>query len=88
MYGLDADLKAKLDAAYDPALVKEVTDRIGNILGEHIGDGKPEAWLHDGLVSCKLANAIKPGSVTKTKHKHHGLQTASEYHFLPRGWSF
>jgi hypothetical protein len=64
-YGLDADLKAKQDAAYDPALEKQVTDWIGQIVGDHIGDRKPEAWLHDGLVLCKLANTIKPGSIKK-----------------------
>ena len=54
-------MKAKLDSKRDPALEHEVVEWIKGKTGE---DPSPlEEKLNDGLILCKLANAIKPGIV-------------------------
>jgi hypothetical protein len=64
-YGLDADLKAKQEAKFDSALEGEVITWIETIIGEKKGDQTLQEWLKDGAILCKLANAVKPGSVKK-----------------------
>jgi len=64
-YGLDADLKAKQDAKYDPELEADVANWIQKVTGEDKGDMTFGEWLHNGKVLCALANAVKPGIVKK-----------------------
>jgi len=64
-YGLDAELKAKQDAKYDPQMEKDVTGWIEAISGEKKGAQEFADWLKDGKVLCKLANSICAGSVKK-----------------------
>lgn len=64
-YGLDAELARKAAEKYDPEMEKEVCAWISSVTGEAQGDATVGDWLHDGVVLCKLANAIKPGSVNK-----------------------
>jgi hypothetical protein len=64
-YGLDAELARKAAEKYDPEMEKEVCAWISTVTGVTQGDATVGDWLHDGVVLCKLANAIKPGSVTK-----------------------
>jgi hypothetical protein len=64
-YGLDAELARKQAEKYDPELEKEVCTWISAVTGEAQGDASAGDWLHDGVVLCKLANAIKAGSVKK-----------------------
>lgn len=60
-YGFSAEVAAKLEAKRDPALEHEVIEWIKQKTGE---DASPLAEkLNDGLVLCKLVNAIKPGIV-------------------------
>jgi len=67
MYGLDADLKAKQDAAHDPELEAEVCKWVEDIVGAEMakGDQSMHDWLKSGQVLCHLINAIKPGTVKK-----------------------
>lgn len=64
-YGLDAELKRKQEAKYDPELEAQVVAWIETISGESKGDASVEDWLKNGQVLCKLVNAIKPGAVKK-----------------------
>jgi len=60
-YGMSAEIKEKLEAKKDPALEHEVIQWIKELTGE---DADPlETKLNDGLVLCKLVNALKPGIV-------------------------
>jgi hypothetical protein len=63
--GLDAELQAKADAKYDVGLEEEVTRWIEAVTGEAKGDQSFQEWLKNGVVLCKLANCVKPGSVKK-----------------------
>jgi len=67
LYGMDADLKAKQDAAHDPALEAEVVKWVEDIVGadKAKGDQSLHEWLKSGQVLCHLLNAIKPGTVKK-----------------------
>lgn len=62
-YGLDAELKAKRDAKYDPELERKVTAWIESISGKPKGAQSFAAWLKDGKVLCALVNGISPGTV-------------------------
>lgn len=62
-YGLDADLKLKQAANYDPVLEKKVCAWVASVSGCRQGYQSAHAWLKSGEVLCKLANAIAPGIV-------------------------
>jgi len=66
-FGLDAELKAKQDAKYDPALEAEVVGWIEALCGaDHAkGDQSVHEWLKSGQVLCHLINAIQPGTIKK-----------------------
>ena len=65
-YGLDAELKAKQDAKYDPNLEREVLDWIRALVGVSITPGNDvHEQLKSGVVLCNLANKISPGIVKK-----------------------
>jgi hypothetical protein len=51
-----------MDAKKDPQKEAECRAWIEEVVGESIGDDL-EAALKDGVILCKLANAIRPGSV-------------------------
>jgi len=63
--GLDADLKAKQEAKFDPELEKTVCTWIEAVTGESKGDKTSQEWLQSGLVLCNLVNKIKPGYIKK-----------------------
>jgi hypothetical protein len=64
-YGLDADLKAKQDAKYDFELENEVAEWIEAITGEGGVKGNFHESLKNGVLLCKVLNAIKPGTIKK-----------------------
>jgi len=64
-YGLDADLKAKEAAKYDPALEKMATGFLEDLAGESSGGQPLLKWLKDGKVLCKAMNKVKPGAIPK-----------------------
>jgi hypothetical protein len=63
--GLDADLKAKADAKFDPELEKEVCEWIEKVTGRKKEGNTTAEWLHDGQVLCALVNAIRPETIKK-----------------------
>jgi len=65
VYGMDRELKQKLEAKYDTNLEQQVTNWIEAVSGEKKGDQGVEEWLKDGRVLCALANAIRPGVIKK-----------------------
>merc|ERR1712014_314703 len=67
-FGLDRELKEKMDSKYDHRVEKEVVAWMEAILGETKGDEPVPAWLKDGVRLCNLINTIKPGTVKKV-HK-------------------
>ena len=54
-YGLDAELKAKQSAKYDPAVEATIIDFIAAYTGVQIqpGESNVHAALKDGIVLCK-----------------------------------
>jgi len=64
--GLDADIKKKLDAKYDPKLEAQAQAWIESKVG-HSLEGGFAAGLKDGTVLAALLNNIKPGSVVGVK---------------------
>jgi len=63
-YGLDAELKAKEQAKYDPALEKMVTSYLEELSGVKC-DQPFLKWLKDGKVLCMAMNSVKPGAIPK-----------------------
>jgi len=63
-YGMDADLKAKESAKYDPALEKTVIAFLQELSGETCSEPLLK-WLKDGKILCKAMNAVKPGAIPK-----------------------
>ncbi|XP_038068194.1 myophilin-like [Patiria miniata] len=64
-YGMTAELQAKKDAKYDPVAEQEAKDWIEAVTGERIGGATFHEGLKDGVILCKLANKLQPGSVAK-----------------------
>eukprot|EP00027_Filamoeba_sp_ATCC50430_P004432 CAMPEP_0168551500 /NCGR_PEP_ID=MMETSP0413-20121227/6206_1 /TAXON_ID=136452 /ORGANISM="Filamoeba nolandi, Strain NC-AS-23-1" /LENGTH=129 /DNA_ID=CAMNT_0008582031 /DNA_START=83 /DNA_END=472 /DNA_ORIENTATION=- len=63
-YGLDAELKAKRDAQYDPKLEAQARAWVESMTGEKLSGSFHEA-LKNGVVLCKLINKISPGKISK-----------------------
>ncbi|EGD73794.1 hypothetical protein PTSG_05487 [Salpingoeca rosetta] len=63
-YGDLAERMARLKSKYNPEVEKEVRAWIEKKTGEKV-EGDFQAALRDGVILCKLANAIKPGAVAK-----------------------
>jgi len=63
-FGLDADLKAKEQAKFDPALEKMVISYLEELSGVKC-DQPFLKWLKDGKVLCQAMNAVKPGAIPK-----------------------
>mmetsp|Transcript_8044 Transcript_8044/g.17992 ORF Transcript_8044/g.17992 Transcript_8044/m.17992 type:complete len:431 (+) Transcript_8044:97-1389(+) len=66
-YGLDADLKKKMDAKYDVGLENEAAEWIEAITGETGVKGNFAAALKSGEVLCNLMNAIRPKKIKVNK---------------------
>jgi len=82
-YGLDAELKAKADAKYDPKLEAEAKNWIEAVTGESFGDASFADFLKSGQVLCKLANCIQPGLVKKVnKNKLPFMQMENISNFI------
>jgi hypothetical protein len=58
--GMDAAISRKLDSKYDPQIEKEVTEWMGQIIGETIPTGRNElqAAMKNGQLLVKLINVI------------------------------
>jgi len=67
-YGLDAELKAKQDAKYDPNLEREVLEWIKALAGVSITSDTVHEQLKSGVVLCNLVNAIQPGIVARIQN--------------------
>jgi len=63
VYGMDAELKAKRDASYDPKLENDAKNFIESTTGTSISDLQED--LKSGVVLCKLMNKVYPGKVGK-----------------------
>ncbi|PRP82897.1 hypothetical protein PROFUN_06674 [Planoprotostelium fungivorum] len=62
--GLDAELKAKREASYDPTLEKEAKDYINSKVPTDFSAGFHET-LKSGAVLCQFINKLSPNSVGK-----------------------
>jgi len=63
---LDSDLKAKRDAKLDPSNEAAARAFLESTLGTTIEGDLGDA-LHDGVILCNLANALRPGLITGHK---------------------
>lgn len=63
--GIAADIAKKISGRRDAEEEQKCLDWIGQIIGEQLPAGQFEDVLRDGIILCKLINAIKPGSVKK-----------------------
>jgi hypothetical protein len=63
-YGLDAELKAKAAAKYDPVAEEEAAKWVQAVTGEDVVSDFFDA-LRTGQVLCQLVNCISPGVVPK-----------------------
>ncbi len=64
-YGLDAELARKQQDKYDPELEREVQEWMEAVTGEAFGEGSFASQLRSGERLCRLANALRAGSVGK-----------------------
>eukprot|EP01051_Picozoa_sp_SAG22_P007961 SAG22_NODE_581_length_8895_cov_2.587767_8_plen_482_part_00 len=67
--GLDATLRKKMVAKYDPARVAECVEYIEAWTGQPLEGGDLIEACHSGVLLCGLANAISPGVVRKVSTK-------------------
>lgn len=65
IYGMDLELEAKKMAKYDKEKENDVRYWIESVTGEAFKSEDFEESLKDGILLCKLANRIQPGSVPK-----------------------
>jgi len=65
IYGMDIELEAKKMAKYDKEKENDVRYWIEAVTGEHFKSDDFQESLSDGILLCKLANAIQPGSIPK-----------------------
>jgi hypothetical protein len=64
-YGLDAELKAKQDAKYDPGQEREIRNWMAS-KGVSV-QGDFHGALKSGVLLCELANKLSPGSVPRVQ---------------------
>jgi hypothetical protein len=64
VYGIDAEIKKKLQAKLDPVRMREAQAWIEAVTGSQFPADFQES-LKSGVLLCKLVNAIKPGAVAK-----------------------
>lgn len=62
-YGLDADLKKKMDAKLDNNKLAQAQAWLETLSGVKAGNQSLHEYLKNGIVLCKALNAIKAGSV-------------------------
>eukprot|EP01127_Copromyxa_protea_P005829 TRINITY_DN1567_c0_g1_i1.p1 TRINITY_DN1567_c0_g1~~TRINITY_DN1567_c0_g1_i1.p1 ORF type:complete len:832 (+),score=178.90 TRINITY_DN1567_c0_g1_i1:46-2541(+) len=73
-YGLDAEIEAKLNAKYDKDVEDKAKQWVAQVTGCRLGQDFFKD-LKDGVVLCKLANTIMPGSVGRyTERPKHYLE--------------
>eukprot|EP00761_Pharyngomonas_kirbyi_P011977 gb/GECH01012003.1/.p1 GENE.gb/GECH01012003.1/~~gb/GECH01012003.1/.p1 ORF type:complete len:290 (+),score=74.46 gb/GECH01012003.1/:1-870(+) len=68
LYGLDRELAQKQAAKKDPKAEAEVRGWIEAVTGEKFASSDFQESLKDGVLLCKLANRIKPGSIKKVNN--------------------
>eukprot|EP01102_Stenamoeba_stenopodia_P007925 TRINITY_DN2236_c0_g1_i4.p1 TRINITY_DN2236_c0_g1~~TRINITY_DN2236_c0_g1_i4.p1 ORF type:complete len:509 (-),score=137.76 TRINITY_DN2236_c0_g1_i4:70-1596(-) len=64
LYGLDAELKAKMEAKWDPEEEVKAIEWIETLTGELL-EGDFHSGLKDGVLLCKTLNSIRPGIVKR-----------------------
>ncbi|XP_003737988.1 muscle-specific protein 20 [Galendromus occidentalis] len=64
-YGLSAEVATKIASKRDPELEGQILSWIEDVVGEKSPHGSYEEVLRDGIILCKLMNAISPGSIKK-----------------------
>lgn len=62
-YGLDAEVKNKILAKYDPQKEAEVRAWMEQVIGTRFPSNDFQESLKSGVLLCQLVNKIKPGSV-------------------------
>lgn len=65
LYGLDKELKQKLDSKVDEDLRSTAVSWIENVVGEKCPEAGLPQWLKSGVVLCEVVNKIQPGIVKK-----------------------
>ncbi len=63
--GLDAELARKQNEKYDPIAEQTVRQWLEAVTGEAFGEGSFASQLRSGERLCRLANALRAGSVAK-----------------------
>jgi len=67
--GFAAEAQAKIHGKFDPQLAAEVLKWLNEVSGQNVDtEGSIDNFctvLKDGVVLCNLANALKPGSISK-----------------------
>uniref|UniRef100_A0A6G4ZVS6 Putative calponin n=1 Tax=Rhipicephalus microplus TaxID=6941 RepID=A0A6G4ZVS6_RHIMP len=64
-YGLSAQIASKIASKRDPELESQILDWIEEVLEQRLPQGPYEEVLRDGVVLCKLMNALNPGCIPK-----------------------
>ncbi|XP_054922044.1 uncharacterized protein [Dermacentor andersoni] len=64
-YGLSAQIASKIASKRDPELESQILDWIEEVLEQRLPQAPYEEVLRDGVVLCKLMNALNPGSIPK-----------------------
>ncbi|XP_075750416.1 uncharacterized protein LOC119173938 [Rhipicephalus microplus] len=64
-YGLSAQIASKIASKRDAELESQILDWIEEVLEQRLPQGPYEEVLRDGVVLCKLMNALNPGCIPK-----------------------
>ncbi|XP_040065904.1 muscle-specific protein 20 [Ixodes scapularis] len=64
-YGLSAQIASKIASKRDPELESQILDWIEEVLEARLPQGPYEEVLRDGVVLCKVMNALQPGIIPK-----------------------
>lgn len=65
LLGLDRMLHFKQEGKYDVALERQVVEWIELLTGQEKGEQTLGEWLRNGIVLCRLVNAVKPGTIKR-----------------------
>ncbi|OZJ03914.1 hypothetical protein BZG36_03272, partial [Bifiguratus adelaidae] len=67
LYGIDREIKKRLDAKYDPEHERQAREWLELVSGEPFPSDDFQESLKDGVILCKVMDKISPGTIKYKK---------------------